>query len=29
MVVYDMPPGVPLRLQYRGFEQDEVSVELE
>lgn len=29
MVVYDMSPGVPLRLQYRGFEQDEVSVELE
>lgn len=27
-VVYDMPPGEPRRLQYRGFEVDEVTVDL-
>lgn len=27
-VVYDMPAGAPRRLQYRGFEVDEVSVDL-
>lgn len=29
MAVYDMPAGVPRRLQYRGFEVDEVTVDLE
>ena len=29
MAVYDMPAGVPRRLQYRGFEVDEVSVDLD
>jgi hypothetical protein len=29
MVVYDMPAGVPAKLQYRGFEVDEVTVDLE
>lgn len=29
MAVYDMPAGAPRRLQYRGFEVDEVSVDLE
>ena len=28
MVIYDMPAGAPRRLQYRGFEVDEVSVDL-
>lgn len=28
MVAYDMPPGEPRRLNYRGFEVDEISVEL-
>lgn len=28
MVAYDMPAGAPKRLQYRGFEVDEVSVDL-
>lgn len=29
MAVYDMPAGAPRRLQYRGFEVDETSVDLE
>jgi len=29
MVAYDMPAAVPLKLQYRGFEVDEVSVDLQ
>jgi hypothetical protein len=29
LAVYDMPAGVPRRLQYRGFEVDEVTVDLE
>ncbi len=28
MVVYDLPAGAPRRLQYRGFEVDQVSVDL-
>jgi hypothetical protein len=28
MVIYDMPAGAPRRLQYRGFETDEVTVDL-
>ena len=28
MAVYDMPPGEPRRLNYRGFEVDEVTVDL-
>ena len=28
MVAYDMPPGEPRRLNYRGFEVDEVTVDL-
>jgi hypothetical protein len=29
MAVYDVPAGMPLQLQYRGFEVNEVTVELE
>jgi hypothetical protein len=29
MVVYDMPAAAPLKLDYRGFEVDEVSVDLQ
>lgn len=29
LVAYDMPAGAPRRLQYRGFEVDEISVDLE
>lgn len=28
MVVYDIPAGAPVRLQYRGFEVDEMSVDV-
>ena len=28
MLVYDLPAGQPRRLQYRGFEVDQVSVDL-
>jgi hypothetical protein len=28
MVVYDIPAGAPVRLQYRGFEVDELSVDV-
>jgi hypothetical protein len=27
--VYDVPAGMPLKLQYRGFEVNEVTVEIE
>jgi hypothetical protein len=26
--VYDVPAGMPLKLQYRGFEKDEAVVEI-
>jgi hypothetical protein len=29
LLVYDMPAGAPRRLQYRGFEVDEASLDLE
>jgi hypothetical protein len=28
MAAYDLPAGAPLRLQYRGFEVDETTVDL-